>query len=144
MNDIYQLQRFLDAQEAVYPDVVRELRGRRKESHWMWYIFPQIIGLGKSHISQKYALGSIDEATAYVQHPILGNRLHECTEIVVRTKGSTVEQIFGYPDNLKFHSSMTLFSQVENHNPLFDSALKKYFDNKKDQLTLDALSGSSI
>ncbi len=144
MNDIYLLQRFLDAQEAVYPDVVRELRGGHKESHWMWYIFPQIKGLGKSHISQKYALGSLDEATAYVQHPILGNRLYECTEIVVSTEGSTVKQIFGYPDYLKFHSSMTLFGQVENHNPLFDSALKKYFDNNKDQLTLDALGGSSI
>ena len=144
MNDIYQLQRFLDAQEGVYPDVVKELRQGRKESHWMWYIFPQVKGLGKSHISQKYALGSLDEATAYVQHPILGNRLYECTEIVVSTEGSTVEQIFGYPDYLKFHSSMTLFSQVENHNPLFDSALKMYFDNKKDQLTLDTLGGSSI
>ncbi|MCH8846947.1 MAG: DUF1810 domain-containing protein [Proteobacteria bacterium] len=144
MNDIYQLQRFLDAQEAVYPDVVRELRGGRKESHWMWYIFPQVKGLGKSHISQKYALGSLDEATAYVQHPILGNRLHECTEIVVSTEESTVEQIFGYPDYLKFHSSMTLFSQVKNHHPLFDSALKKYFDNKKDQFTLETLGGSSI
>jgi len=144
MNDIYLLQRFLDAQEAVYPDVVRELRQGRKESHWMWYIFPQVKGLGKSHISQKYALGSIDETTAYVQHPILGNRLHECTEIVVSTEGSTVKQIFGYPDYLKFHSSMTLFSQVENHNPLFDSTLRKYFDNKKDQLTLDALGGSGI
>ena len=97
----------------------------------------------KSHISQKYALDSLDETTAYVQHPILGNRLNECTEIVVGTEGSTVEQIFGYPDYLKFHSSMTLFSQVENHNPLFDSALRKYFDNEKDQLTLDTLRGFS-
>ncbi len=144
MNDIYLLQRFLDAQEAVYPDVVRELRGGRKESHWMWYIFPQIIGLGKSHISQKYALGSIDEATAYVQHPILGNRLYECTEIVVSTEGSTAEHIFGYPDYLKFHSSMTLFSQVENHHPRLDSALPMYFDTKQDQLTLDTLGDPSI
>ncbi len=140
MNDIYQLQRFLDAQEDIYPNVVRELKQGRKESHWIWYIFPQVKGLGKSHISQKYALGSLDEATSYVQHPILGNRLYECTEIVVDTEGSTVEHIFGYPDYLKFHSSMTLFSQVENHNPLFDSALRKYFNNKKDQLTLDTLS----
>jgi len=141
MNDIYQLQRFLDAQEDVYPNVVRELVQGRKESHWIWYIFPQIKGLGKSHISQKYALGSLDEATAYAQNPILGNRLNECTEIVVGIEGSTIEQIFGYPDYLKFHSSMTLFSQVEKHNPLFDSALRKYFENKKDQLTLDTLSG---
>ena len=144
MNDIYQLQRFLDAQEAVYPDVVRELRGGRKESHWMWYIFPQVKGLGKSHISQKYALGSLDEATAYVQHPILGNRLHECTEIVVSTEESTVEQIFGYPDYLKFHSSMMLFSQLKNHHLLFDSSLNKYFYNKKIQVTLDTIGGSSI
>ena len=143
MNDIFQLKRFLDAQEDVYPNVVRELKQVRKESHWMWYVFPQIKGLGKSHISQKYALGSLDEATAYEQHPILGNRLYECTEIVVNTEGHTVEQIFGYPDYLKFHSSMTLFCQVENYNPLFDIALKKYFDNKKDQLTLDTLSGFS-
>ena len=139
MNDTYQLQRFLDAQEDIYPNVVRELKQGRKQSHWIWYIFPQVKGLGKSYISKKYALGSLDEAAAYVQHPILGNRLNECTEIVVNTEGSTAEQIFGYPDNLKFHSSITLFSLVENHNPLFDSALRKYFDNKKDQLTLDTL-----
>ena len=143
MNDTYQLQRFIDAQEDVYPNVVRELGLGHKESHWMWYIFPQVKGLGKSYISEKYALGSLEEATAYVQHPILGNRLNECTEIVVSTEGSTAEQIFGYPDYLKFHSSMTLFCQVENYNPLFDIALKKYFDNKKDQLTLDTLSGFS-
>jgi uncharacterized protein (DUF1810 family) len=144
MNDIYQLQRFLNAQEDIYPDVIRELNQGRKESHWMWYIFPQIKGLGNSHISQKYALGSLEEATAYVQHPILGYRLHECTEIIVSTEGYSVEKIFGYPDHLKFHSSMTLFSQVENHNPIFDSALSKYFDNQKDHLTLDVLSNTSI
>ena len=143
MNDIFQLKRFLDAQEVIYPDVVRELKQGRKESHWMWYIFPQIKGLGKSHISQKYALRSLEEASAYVQHPILGNRLHECTEFVVSIEGNTVEQIFGYPDYLKFHSSITLFSQVENHNPIFDSALKKYFDHQKEQLTLDVLNTSS-
>ncbi len=98
MNDIYQLQRFLDAQEDIYPNVVRELKQGRKESHWIWYIFPQVKGLGKSHISQKYALGSLDEATSYVQHPILGNRLYECTEIIVNTEGHSVEQIFGHPD----------------------------------------------
>ena len=142
MNDIYQFQRYIDAQEDIYPDVIRELKQGHKESHWMWYVFPQIIGLGQSRISQIYAICSLEEATAFVQHPILGDRLHECTELVVSTDGRSVEQIFAYPDYLKFHSSMTLFSQVENHNPVFDSALTRYFENKKDQLTLDILSGS--
>lgn len=139
MNYIYQFQRYIDAQEAIYPDVIRELKQGRKKSHWMWYIFPQIIGLGQSRLSQIYAICSLEEATAFINHPVLGVRLHECTEIVVGTEGRTVEQIFAYPDYLKFHSSMTLFSQVKNHQPVFDSALTRYFENKKDQLTLDIL-----
>ena len=143
MSDIFQFQHFIDAQENIYPDVIRELKQGHKESHWMWYIFPQITGLGQSHISKIYAIGSLDEAAAFLQHPVLGDRLYECTETVVSTEERTVEQIFGTPDYLKFHSCMTLFSQVENHHPVFDSALKRYFENKQDQSTLDILSGSS-
>lgn len=143
MSDIFQLQRFIDAQENIYTDVISELKQGYKKSHWMWYIFPQITGLGQSHISQQYAIGSLEEASAFVQHPILGDRLYECAEIVVNTEGSTAKQIFGTPDHLKFHSCITLFCQVENHHPVFDSALTKYFENKQEQLTLDILSGSS-
>ena len=143
MSDIFQFQRFIDAQENIYPDVIRELKQGYKKSHWMWYIFPQITGLGQSHISQIYAIYSLKEATAFLQHPILGDRLLECTEIVISTEERTAEQIFGTPDYLKFHSCMTLFSEVESHPPVFDSALKRYFENKQDQLTLNILSGSS-
>ena len=111
MDDPYDLRRFVDAQQAVYETVCRELRQGRKQSHWMWFIFPQIKGLGHSAMAQKFAISSREEAKAYLAHPILGPRLRECSRIVADLEGKSVEDIFGYPDDMKFRSSMTLFAR---------------------------------
>src|SRR3954451_24186606 len=108
----YNLERFVSAQQAIYPQVVSELRAGKKTSHWMWFIFPQIRGLGRSPISLEYAISSREEARAYLQHPILGPRLKECTRLVLGLQGRAVEDIFGSPDDMKFRSSMTLFAPV--------------------------------
>ena len=139
MTDVYNLHRFLDAQERVYDIVVDELRAGRKSSHWIWFIFPQVAGLGRSGTAQQFAIGSLDEAKAYLQHPVLGSRLRECTQLVLNVEGRSAEEIFGYPDYLKFRSCMTLFLTAAHDNTLFKSALLKYFDGKPDQLTLDLL-----
>jgi len=139
MTDIYNLDRFLHAQERVYDTVLDELRAGRKSSHWMWFIFPQIAGLGHSTTAQQFAIASLDEAKAYLQHPLLGLRLRECTQLVLNVEGRTVEEIFGYPDNLKFRSCMTLFMSAATDYTLFKNALHKYFDGQPDQLTLDLL-----
>jgi uncharacterized protein (DUF1810 family) len=109
MSDDYNLHRFLGAQERVYDTVLDELRGGRKSSHWIWFIFPQIAGLGHSTMAQQFAITSLDEAKAYLQHPILGPRLRTCTQLVLNLDGRNAEDIFSYPDNLKFRSCMTLF-----------------------------------
>lgn len=139
MQDPFNLQRFVDAQRPVIDRVLAELRAGQKRSHWMWYIFPQISGLGGSPMAQKFAISSIAEASAYLDHPVLGPRLTSCTELVNAVEGRSIEEIFGYPDHLKFHSSMTLFARVAPH-PAFQAALQKYFAGKLDQLTLDRLS----
>jgi uncharacterized protein (DUF1810 family) len=139
MPDAFNLQRFLDAQAPVYGNVRRELRAGRKTSHWMWFIFPQIQGLGHSSTAQKYAVSGRDEAKAYLQHPVLGQRLIECTKLVNEVEGKSADDIFGYPDDLKFRSSMTLFAEVSPDNPVFVDALDKYFGGEPDQLTLDRL-----
>jgi len=139
MADAYNLHRFLDAQERVYDRVLAELRAGRKSSHWMWFIFPQIAGLGHSAMAQKFSITSLDEAKAYLQHPVLGQRLRECTQLVLNVNGRSAEDIFGYPDDLKFRSCMTLFLTAATDNRLFKDALLKYFDGKPDQLTLDIL-----
>jgi uncharacterized protein (DUF1810 family) len=139
MTDPYNLQRFLDAQERVYDTVLDELRAGRKSSHWMWFIFPQIIGLGHSGMAQQFAIASLDEAKAYLQHPILGPRLRECTQLVLNVEGHSTEEIFSYPDNLKFRSCMTLFMAATTDNKIFKDALLKHFDGKPDTLTLDIL-----
>jgi len=138
MSDPHHLQRFVEAQAGVYADVVRELAAGRKRSHWMWFIFPQVAGLGFSEMAQRFAIGSRDEARAYLAHDILGSRLIECTGLVMAVTGKTVHDILGSPDDLKFHSSMTLFGAVSG-DPLFDAALAKYFAGAKDQATLDIL-----
>src|SRR5258705_13750048 len=112
MHDPYNLSRFVDAQDPVYEQALAELRQGRKTSHWMWFVFPQIQGLGHSYMAQQFAISSLEEAKAYLQHPILGARLRECTKLVNDTNGRTIHQIFGYPDDLKFHSCMTLFAQA--------------------------------
>jgi len=139
MSDAYDLQRFVAAQDEVYTTVLGELRAGEKGGHWMWYIFPQIAGLGQSAMAKKYAITSQDEAKAYLGHPVLGPRLRECTEIVLNVDGRSAEQIFHYPDNLKFRSSMTLFSEAAAENSIFHEALGKYFEGRPDQSTLDIL-----
>jgi uncharacterized protein (DUF1810 family) len=139
MDDPYNLQRFIDAQETVYASVCAELRQGRKTGHWMWFIFPQIRGLGSSETAQYFAIASRKEATAYAAHPVLGLRLRECTGFVWQIEDKTVEQIFGYPDNLKFHSSITLFARTAEDNQVFIDALKKYFFGTPDPQTLARL-----
>lgn len=139
MTDDYNLHRFLAAQEPAYNTVLAELRAGKKSSHWIWFIFPQITGLGHSAMAQQFAIGSLDEAKAYLQHPVLGQRLRECTQLVLNVNGRRVEEIFDYPDNLKFRSCMTLFLTAATDNTLFKNALHKCFDGKPDQQTLDIL-----
>lgn len=129
-TDPFDLQRFVDAQNPVYERVCRELRSGRKTSHWMWYVFPQLRGLGSSPMSDKYGISGDAEAKAYLGHPVLGPRLRECTAIVNQIEGSTIDHIFGYPDNMKFRSSMTLFAEATPDNAVFTKALRKYFHSK--------------
>lgn len=139
MNDPYHLERFVIAQNPVFEEVCSELRAGRKESHWIWFIFPQLKGLGHSHMAQNYAIGSREEAEAYARHPVLGTRLTECTRLVNAVEGRSVDEILGYPDNLKFRSSMTLFAIVTPGNGVFEQALQKYFHGALDQFTVDRL-----
>jgi uncharacterized protein (DUF1810 family) len=139
MSDPYGLQRFVDAQNPVYDKVCSELRDGRKKSHWMWFIFPQIEGLGSGPLARKFAISSLAEAAAYLQHPVLGPRLAECTGLVNLVEGRPIEQIFGYPDDLKFRSSMTLFARATPGNRAFIDALQKYFSGEFDPATLARL-----
>ena len=139
MDARFHLQRFVDAQEPVYETVLSELRDGRKRSHWMWFIFPQISGLGHSVTSQTFALSSLAEAAAYLAHPKLGPRLRECAALVASVEGRSVEQIFDYPDDLKFDSSMTLFAHAAPREPVFAACLEKYFGGQRDPRTLARL-----
>jgi uncharacterized protein (DUF1810 family) len=140
MND---LQRFVDAQNPVYERVCEELRTGRKESHWMWFVFPQLRGLGHSHMATLFGISSRQEAEEYLQHPVLGLRLRECTQLVNLVEGRSIHQIFGSPDDMKFRSSMTLFASVAKDNQIYKDALQKYFDGKRDALTLERLQHAS-
>lgn len=139
MMQDFHLERFVDAQRPVYETVRAELRSGRKRSHWMWYIFPQIAGLGRSETARHYALSGIEEAQAYLAHPLLGQRLEECCRILAGIEGRTASAIFGYPDDLKLHSSLTLFAQAAPEQPLFVACLKKYFNGQRDAATLKLL-----
>ena len=141
MSDPYHLQRFVDAQNPVFEQVCAELRQGRKVTHWMWFIFPQIKGLGSSPTAIQFAISSLQEAEAYVRHPILGPRLRECSRLVTLVEGRSINHIFGYPDHLKFHSSMTLFASTSCENHIFKDALQKYFGGEPDPLTLERLDG---
>ncbi len=138
-------RRFCEAQAPVWNQVLRELRAGRKSGHWMWFIFPQLLGLGHSRAAQFYALASIEEADAYLREPVLGARLRECTRLVNETQGRTIEEIFGHPDDLKFHSCMTLFAragtlgEASAENQVFRAALKQYFGGREDPRTLELL-----
>lgn len=142
MINVYSLHRFLDAQERAYDTVLAEIRAG-KTSHWIWFIFPQITGLGHSTMAQQFVITSLDEAKAYLQYPVFGQRLRECTQLVLDVNGRSAEEIFGYPDYLKFRSCMTLFMTATTDNTLFKNALHKYFDGKPDQSTLDILAQQS-
>jgi len=135
----FNFDRFVAAQDFVIERVRCELRNGRKHTHWMWFVFPQLLGLGQSFRSQRYALASLEEAAAYLRHPVLGPRLIECSDLVNRVEGRSITEIFGSPDDMKFHSCMTLFSLVEGADPVFQSALEKYFDGAPDRLTTDGL-----
>jgi uncharacterized protein (DUF1810 family) len=139
VSDRYGLQRFVDAQAAVFEQVCSELRAGRKRSHWMWFIFPQIKGLGSSPMAMRFAISSLAEARAYLDHAVLGPRLRECCEIVVGVAGRSVDEIFGYPDDLKFHSSITLFAKAAVENRVFLDALEKYFGGELDRATVERL-----
>ena len=133
------LERFVEAQEPVIERVLAELRAGRKASHWMWFVFPQIRGLGHSPTAQRFAISSRAEAEAYLRHEVLGPRLRECTRLVNAVEGRRVEELFGYPDHLKFHSSMTLFAHAAADNQVFLDALRKYFGGEEDPLTVERL-----
>lgn len=138
-NDPHNLQRFVEAQNPVIAEVKQELRSGRKRTHWMWYVFPQMEGLGRSRNARRYGISSRDEAQAYLTHSILGPRLRECTEIVNNVAGRTANDIFGSPDDLKFRSSMTLFAAVAEDPTPFKTALDRYYDGQPDPKTLELL-----
>ncbi|HEY2069643.1 MAG TPA: DUF1810 domain-containing protein [Rhizomicrobium sp.] len=137
--DIFNLERFIAAQDPVYGRVVQELRHGSKQSHWMWFIFPQIAGLGRSATAERYAITGLDEARAYIAHPLLGGRLRECITLVLAVTGRTAAQIFGDPDDLKFHSCLTLFAHAAPGEALFREALETYYAGEEDSGTLGKL-----
>lgn len=139
MNDPYNLQRFVDAQQHVFEQVLDELREGRKQSHWMWFVFPQISGLGRSETARFYAITCLEEAQAYLQHPLLGARLEQCAQIIEPQVQWTARQIFGSPDDMKLHSSMTLFAAADPDRRIFQGVLDTFFDGVPDPSTLDRL-----
>jgi len=138
-SEEFDLQRFVDAQARVYPEVVDELRAGRKRSHWIWFIFPQIAGLGSSATAARYAISSLDEARAYLRHDVLGPRLRECTRLVNQIQHRSIGEIFGSPDDMKVRSSMTLFSHATRDNQEFVELLARYYDGEEDPLTVQRL-----
>jgi uncharacterized protein (DUF1810 family) len=139
MSDPFHLQRFVDAQASCFAQVRSELAAGKKKTHWMWFIFPQLEGLGSSSMAQRFAISGLEEAKAYLAHPVLGVRLRDCTSLVNAVSGRSVEDIFGYPDDLKFHSSVTLFAAADPENKVFEDALAKYFNGLPDKATMDRL-----
>lgn len=141
-TDPHDLQRFVDAQDPVIDQVKDELRSGKKRTDWMWFVFPQVAGLGRSEMAQRYAISSREEAEAYLDHSMLGPRLRECTGLVNAIDGGSAHDIFGSPDDLKFRSSMTLFAEVADDPTPFNMALERYYDNDRDQKTLEFLEES--
>ena len=135
MSDPFDLQRFVAAQEPVMPAALAELRAGAKRSHWMWFVFPQLAGLGRSATAQRYAVSGLAEARAYMEHALLGPRLAECTGLVNAAEGRSAHQIFGSPDDMKFHSSVSLFARAWPAEPGFRLALERYFDGAADEAT---------
>ncbi len=139
-GDPYDLQRFVDAQEPVYDAVISELTAGRKRSHWIWFVFPQLRGLGSSPTAVRYGISTREEAVAYLAHEVLGPRLRECTRLVAQIDGRSIEEIFGWPDYLKVRSSMTLFARSTEDNAEFLAVLEKFYDGEQDPVTVEALS----
>jgi uncharacterized protein (DUF1810 family) len=137
--DPFDLQRFVDAQDRVYDTVLDELRGGRKRGHWIWFVFPQLQGLGRSSTAMRYGISSLEEAQAYLAHEVLGRRLRQCAQLVGRIEGSSADDIFGWPDNLKVRSSMTLFSRATDDAADFRAVLDKFYDGVEDAVTVEML-----
>ena len=142
-NDVYDLDRFISAQEGIYESVLAELQNGEKRSHWMWFIFPQIDGLGFSATTKYYSIKNKEEARHYLNHPVLGPRLLQCTELLLAIEGKSVREIFDFPDDKKLNSSMTLFATVSDPDSVFAHVLEKYFDGERDERTTSLLDNSS-
>lgn len=138
-DEPYDLQRFVHAQDRMYDTVIDELRGGRKRSHWIWFVFPQLRGLGGSPTAVQYGIASLDEARAYLAHEVLGPRLRECAQLVAAIDGRSVGDIFGFPDDLKVRSSMTLFARATDDNADFRAVLDKFYNGEEDPLTVELL-----
>ena len=139
MTQDFDLERFVTAQEPVYAQALAEIRSGRKRSHWMWFIFPQVQGLGWSSMSQRFAISGLDEARAYLQHPVLGPRLVECMQAVLQITGKSAEDILGSPDDMKLRSCATLYAAVSPPESVFQQVLDRYFDGQRDEQTLSRL-----
>lgn len=139
----YNLGRFIDAQDGMYDRALQELGAGRKRSHWMWFIFPQIAGLGSSAMAKKYAIRSAEEAAAYLSNPILGARLLRCVQAILSVKGCTAREIFGSPDDLKLRSSLTLFAAVSDQGSLFHEAIDRFYGGKFDERTIEILNAAT-
>jgi uncharacterized protein (DUF1810 family) len=147
MAEAYDLRRFVlaqdgrDGMDTIYERALQELRAGRKRTHWMWFVFPQLAGLGASFMAQKYAIGSLEEARAYLAHPVLGPRLRDCVAAINAVEGKTANEIMGFPDDLKLHSSLTLFAQAGVGEAVFQAALDKYFGGELDARSMALLRG---
>jgi uncharacterized protein (DUF1810 family) len=140
--DRYDLDRFITAQSGIHEQALTELTSGRKQTHWMWFVFPQLAGLGHSAMSERYAIGSADEAAAYLAHPVLGPRLLECVGAMLGVRSRSAHDILGYPDDLKFRSSMTLFAAVSDDGSPFQQAIDRFFEGEPDRKTLELLAAS--
>jgi uncharacterized protein (DUF1810 family) len=139
----YNLHRFIDAQSGVYERALAELKVGRKRTHWIWFIFPQLAGLGSSEMAEKYAIRSADEAAAYLSDPILGSRLLRCVEVMLSIKDSSAHDILGSPDDMKFRSSLTLFSAVSDHGSVFHQAIDRFYEGEFDMRSVELLNAAS-
>jgi uncharacterized protein (DUF1810 family) len=141
MPDPYDLRRFVEAQDSVYDSVLAELRAGRKRSHWMWFVFPQLAALGRSSTAARYGISGLAEGRAFLEHPVLGPRLRECSRLASSVEGGSAEEVFGWPDNLKLRSSMTLFAQCSDDNQDFVAVLDRYYAGEDDPATVELLQG---
>jgi uncharacterized protein (DUF1810 family) len=142
VHDAFNLRRFVDAQEPIFAQALLELERGHKRTHWMWFVFPQLRGLGRSAMARHFGIASRDEAVAYLAHPVLGARLRECVELVLAVQGRTAHEIFGSPDDLKLRSCLTLFREVDGADGVFGRALARYYDGQSDPMTLQLLAGA--